>query len=315
MRPVLFVLVAAVAFGTTGTAQEVGPDAATSSSVGLVRIVAGGLLLAAVAAYVAWVGRCTRHPLRSRRLAAPTRGQLLAVVVGGTAVLAYQPTFFAGARLNGVAVGAVVTLGSAPVLTGLLEWLFARRAPSRAWFVGTSCAVVGVVLISGLLDGAGNDVSVAGLAGSLGAGLSYAVYTVAAKRLLVDGWSPTAAVGSVFGTAAVLGAPFLLLVDLGWVGRTDGSGLALAAWLAVVTVVVAYVLFARGLQSLPASTVSTLTLVEPLTACVLGIVLLDERLSMTGWTGLVVLVAGVALLARPAKPVPLGRRASPVRPG
>jgi DME family drug/metabolite transporter len=290
VRPVLLVLAAAVCFGTTGTAQAFGPDAASSSAVGLMRIVVGGLLLGLVAWAIA----------RRTGAGRPTvgRAETLTVLVGGAAVLAYQPTFFAGARLNGVAVAAVVTLGAAPVLTGVLEWVLTRQVPPRAWFVGTSCAVVGVVLIGGLLDGGdGGDgaVSLVGLAGSLGAALAYAVYTVAAKRLLTDGWSPTAAVGGVFATAAVMGAPFLLLVDLSW--TTDASGAAMVAWLAVVTVVVAYVLFAVGLRALSASSVSTLTLVEPLTACVLGLVLLDEQLSAAGWAGLVALLGGVTVLA------------------
>lgn len=118
---------------------------------------------------------------------------------------------------------------------------------------------------------------------------------MATKQLLGNGWSPTAAVGSIFATAAVLGAPFLLLVDLSWLGQT--SGIAMVVWLAVVTVAIAYILFAIGLQSLSAATVATLTLAEPMTACVLGIVLLDERLTATGWLGLAVLSGGVVALA------------------
>ncbi|MET0931262.1 MAG: EamA family transporter [Aeromicrobium sp.] len=291
MRAILFVVASAVCFATTGTSQAYGPDAASSTAVGLTRIVAGGTLLGFVAWWVA--GRPGRGAVSWR----PSRAGLLPVVIGGAAVLAYQPTFFAGTRLNGVAIGAVVTLGAAPVLTGLLEWLQTRALPSRTWFVGTTAAVIGVFLLSGLLEGAGQDVSLRGLAASLGAALSYAIYTIAAKQLMTAGWSPTGSIGSIFATAAILGAPFLLLVDLSWLGT--GSGLAMVGWLAVVTVVIAYVLFATGLQSLSASTVSTLTLVEPLTACVLGLVLLDERLSAGDWAGLAVLLAGVMVLTRP----------------
>jgi DME family drug/metabolite transporter len=289
---VLLVIASAVCFGTTGTAQAYGPDSASTTAVGLTRIVAGGALLALFAAWVA--GRSdVRSP--SRRL------PLGVVLLGGTAVLAYQPTFFAGVRLNGVAVGTVVALGAAPALTGLLEWLTTRRVPSRPWFVATGCAVVGVSLLGGLFDRAGADISLAGIAGSLGAALSYAVYALAAKRLLDHGTSPTTAIGGIFGTAALMGVPFLLLVDLSWLG--SASGLAMVAWLAVATVTVAYVLFAIGLRSLRASTVSTLTLVEPMTACLLGVVLLGERLSAPGWAGLAVLLGGVVLLAVPSRRV------------
>lgn len=293
MRAVAFVIASAVCFGTTGTAQAYGPEAASSSAVGLTRIVAGGALLGLLAW---WLNR-----RGSTRPVVPVQVSWGTVVVGGAAVVAYQPTFFEGARLNGVAVGAVVTLGAAPAMTGLLEWAVRRTSPPRIWFAATGCAVVGVVLLSGLLEGAGQAVSVRGLAGSLGAALAYAVYTLSTKSLLDDGRSPTSAVGSIFAMAAVIGAPFLLLVDLDWLWTWSGAAMVL--WLAVVTIVLAYVLFGTGLRSLSASTVSTLTLVEPLTACVLGVLLLGEQLSGLGWSGLAVLLIGVALLARPSRPV------------
>lgn len=221
------------------------------------------------------------------------------IVVGAVAVLGYQLTFFDGVRLNGVAVGAAVTLGAAPVMTGVLEWAIGRTRPSRTWFIATACAVAGVILLSGLLEGAGQSVSARGLAGSLAAAVAYAIYTLATKQLLDEGCDPTTAVGSIFGTAAVVGAPFLLLVDLSWLASS--SGVVMVGWLAVVTIVVAYVLFGVGLKSLSASTVSTLTLAEPLTACLLGVVVLDERLSSSGWMGLVILLASVALLTRPSQ--------------
>src|SRR5690554_7956258 len=49
MRHVVFILLAAVCFGTTGTAQEFGPDGASALSVGATRIVIGGGALALVA--------------------------------------------------------------------------------------------------------------------------------------------------------------------------------------------------------------------------------------------------------------------------
>ena len=59
-----------------------------------------------------------------------SRIRILALVtIGGLGVLAYQPTFFLGTRLNGVAIGTIVALGSAPMITGLLDWALRRRFP------------------------------------------------------------------------------------------------------------------------------------------------------------------------------------------
>lgn len=68
-------------------------------------------------------------------------------------------------------------------------------------------------------------------------------------------------------------------------------------WLGIATVAVAYVLFTWGLQGLTAATAATLTLGEPLTASILGVSVLGERLSILAIVGLVVLATGLVLLA------------------
>ncbi|MEH3032785.1 MAG: EamA family transporter [Aeromicrobium erythreum] len=171
--------------------------------------------------------------------------------------------------------------------------------------VATAVAVIGLLLLAGVGVGAGtgaSSVDALGLAGSLGAGLSYAVYTLASKRLLDAGWTGAATMGAVFGAAAVLGLGVLLATDLGWLA--SGSGVATVLWLGLVTVTVAYLLFAAGLAALPAPTVSTLTLAEPVTATLLGLVVLGEQLDLASWLGLVAIGLGIVVLAvRPRRPV------------
>jgi DME family drug/metabolite transporter len=53
----------------------------------------------------------------------------------------------------------------------------------------------------------------------------------------------------------------------------------------------------RGLARVPAAAAGTLSLAEPLTASLLGIVALGERPSAAGAAGAVLLVAGLALAA------------------
>jgi DME family drug/metabolite transporter len=96
-------------------------------------------------------------------------------------------------------------------------------------------------------------------------------------------------------SSAAICAFALPFVDLAWLGT--GSGVAMALWLGLGTISIAYVLFTWGLSGLTAATAATLTLGEPLTASVLGIVVLGERLSALAVVGLVVLAAGLALLA------------------
>lgn len=299
MRPVLFVLLAAVLFGTTGTAQALGAPDVDALSLGAARIVIGGSALALVAFLLA---RRAHAPLRAETPLS-RRGTIVAVLVGAIGVVAYQPAFFVGTERNGVAIGTVVALGSAPVATGVLTWAMERRFPGTRWCIATAVAVLGLILLAGAwgTPSGATGVDVLGLISSLGAGLSYAVYAVMSKRLLESGWTSASAMGAVFGTAAVVSLALLLSTDTGWLAT--GDGLVTALWLGLVTVCVGYLLFAAGLRTLSAPTVSTLTLAEPLTAALLGLFVLGETLSLSSSIGLAAIAVGILILvARPRRP-------------
>lgn len=296
------VLAAALCFATTGTARALADVDADAISIGAVRVLVGGGLLGLIA-LAQTARRRAAAPRAPGRTATPRRAApgILIVLVGAAGVLAYQPTFFTGTAVNGVAVGTVVALGSAPIVTGVLDSALRRRWPGIRWSLATAVAIVGVVLVSGVVGGAdaGASISVGGVAASVGAGASYALYAIASKLLLDRGWTASAAMGAVFGTAAVLSLPLLLITSIAWLGTANG--LALALWLGVVTVTIAYLLFGAGLRGLSPATVSTLTLAEPLAATVLGLVVLREHLSSVSVAGLVVIAVGLVLVAVPVR--------------
>jgi DME family drug/metabolite transporter len=308
-RPTLLVLLAAVCFGTTGTAQALAPDAASPASVGAVRIVIGGTLLALVA-FVS-----TRRLRRTGRWTTPLtdRGSLALVAVSVAGVVAYRPFFFAGVRSSGVAVGTLVALGSAPLATGLLQWAVLRRVPGARWFAATGVAVAGLLALShgDSLFGGGlpHALDPLGVIASVGAGASYAVYTIGSKGLLDRGWSPDLTMGAAFGGAAVVMALALPWLPLAWLASTSGVGAA--AFLGVVSTALAYVLFARGLRSLPASNVATLTLAEPLTAGLLGVLLLREPLTGIQVLGALLVAAGLMVLSLPDRTGAVRREGAP----
>ncbi len=64
-----------------------------------------------------------------------------------------------------------------------------------------------------------------------------------------------------------------------------------------MTVAVAYLLFGRGLAGVDVATAGTLTLAEPATAALLGIVVLDERLSAASAAGIALIAAGLVMVA------------------
>jgi DME family drug/metabolite transporter len=112
--------------------------------------------------------------------------------------------------------------------------------------------------------------------------------------LLVDGWTPIGSVAMIFGWAAVGALPMLILSDPSWIASLDG--LVMALWLGLGTITVACLFLAYGLKALSASTVATLGLGEPLTATLLGVLVVHETLSGRAITGLVLVVSGLVLI-------------------
>jgi DME family drug/metabolite transporter len=266
--------------GTTGTAQALGPDDINPTAVGVLRLVIAGPVLLLVAQ--------ARQDLyrRSRRL--PVRP----VAVAAIAMAAYQPLFFGGVHRTGVALGTIMTMGSAPLFAGLLAWTIQNETPDRRWFPATVAAVTGgALLVSG-----GEDIGVdpVGMVMSLGAGLSYAVFTVATKRVL-DDHPPIAVMAVTLTGSALLLTPALAVADLGWVG--SARGVAVVAHLGLIATAAAYLLFGFGIARLPVATVTTLSLAEPLTAGLLGMAVLGERLSATAWIGALLVVVGLVVVS------------------
>ena len=282
-----YVFLAAVLFGTTGTAQALGPAGLSPLSVGAARVVIGGGILGLLA------------------LALPrpvVRVSPLLVLAAGAAIAVYQLTFFEAVDRAGVAVAAVVAIGSGPVAAGLLECRFGDGRPGRRWLVATALAIGGIAALS--LGGSGDAAaSSSGIGLALVSGIAYAGYTVVAKRLLRAGNGPVQVMGAAFGLSAIMLLPVLMIGDVHWLQTAHGIGLA--AYLAVGPTVVAYLLFARGLRRLTASETTTIVLAEPVTAAILGIAILHEPLGAIAIAGLVLVVAGIGVLSLPS----LGRRA------
>ncbi|KJL38265.1 Threonine/homoserine exporter RhtA [Microbacterium ginsengisoli] len=290
MPAILAVLAAAVLFGTTGTSQALGPAGTTPLGVGAMRLLVGGTVLA-VAGFALAARARARRGIRNPPL---SRRAVLLMVVTGVCLAGYQPLFFLGTSRNGVAIGTVVALGSAPVLAGLLEWMLRRRAPRPVWLVATVLALAGVAIIT--LGGEGTGaVDPLGVVGSVGAGAAFAMYANAQRRLMDDGWDPFTVAGAMGLTSALAALAMVPFASFAWLA--DPRGAAMALWLGVATIAVAYVLFTWGLERMSAATAATLTLAEPLTATLLGILVLGEHLTLGGVIGLCVLAAGLVLLS------------------
>lgn len=274
----LAVVAAAALFGTSATSVALlVPDAPATATAAL-RLIVGAIGLVA---FVWWRSS-------SAELRALWRRPLIWVM--GAAVAGYQVFFFIGTSRTGVAVGTLASLALAPFLAGVLAWLLRAGAPGWVWAGSTVLAVTGLALLT--LGGV-EDVDPFGILAAGGAGACYAVYTVLGARLASAGSSASAVLAAAFVIGGGLLVPFAVAGGWWW---ASPEGVALVLWLGVVATTVAYVLFGIGLRRLQAGHVATLNLAEPVVATILGVAVVGERLSTTGWIGCVVIVLALGML-------------------
>ncbi len=289
------VLAAAVLWGTTGTAAALAPGVG-SLAVGAAAMGVGGLLQAGSAGRV----------VRAHRAGLAAQWRTLALSAAAVAV--YPLAFYTSMRLAGVAVGTVVSIGSAPMAAALVERVVDRQPLSRRWAVGATVGVLGVLALALAHPDAGGPTAgtygtrpLLGIALGLLAGLTYALYSWGAARVMRRGLPSRPVMGTVFGAGGVLLLPVLLLTGAPIVA--DWSNFAAVAYLATVPMFLGYVLFGRGLAAVPASTATTLSLLEPAVAAVIAVLVLHERLPALGWLGMAIVLGSLVLLtAGPRRP-------------
>jgi DME family drug/metabolite transporter len=281
------ILIAAVLWGTTGTASSLAPAGAPAASLGCAGLALGGILLF-----------LTSRGARSLP-AACTRPERWLLVLGALAVAGYPVTFYPAVSRIGVAVATVIALGSAPVFAGLLSWIIGQARPTARWTGATAATVLGCTLLvlGPELTGHATPLDMTGIGLALCAGLSYAAYSLIGGRLITRGHPSDSVMGVLFGAAGLLVLPLVLSTSTHWLITTRGAAVALH--LALFTVYLAYRLFGHGLRHTPASVATTLTLAEPAVAAVLGVTVLGERQPATSWCGLGILALGLAFLTVP----------------
>lgn len=291
------VVAASVLWGTTGTAATFAPDV-SPLAIGAVAMGLGGLLQALFAA---------RHiGLQAGSLLARWR----LVSLGAAAVATYPLAFYSSMHLSGVAVGTVVSIGSAPVAAALVERFADRKPLSRQWILGALLGVGGAALLSfaGHAPAASSPVpaapaaageatawsSTAGILLGLLAGATYALYSWAAHRMTGHGVTPRAAMGSIFGLGGLLLMPVLAVTGGPLLQSWANAGVG--AYMAVVPMFAGYVLFGWGLARVGASTATSLSLLETVVAAVLAVLVVGERLPALGWLGAAVVLASLFIL-------------------
>jgi drug/metabolite transporter (DMT)-like permease len=244
----------------------------------------------ALASLLLWlVLRVTEGPARLPR--ADTRRLYLLGIIGNTF---YQLAFILGlARTS--ATNSSLILATVPTVVAVVAGAAGLERITRRMWLGIVTGTVGVALV---IATSGVEFSAGTLAGDLLtvlAVLCWAGYTVGLRRL-PDGVSPlrVTTITSIAGTPGLLLVGLPGMVRLHW-GAVPGSAWWALAYATLLSLVLAYLLWNRSVQTVGGTRTAIYMCVTPLVAAGAAWVMLGEQARPLQAVGAALIIAGVLL--------------------
>ncbi|MEN8336446.1 EamA family transporter [Acinetobacter baumannii] len=283
----LSILLAAFLWGTSGTvasfSQGLSPIAIGTISLGF-----GGLIHAFIS--ISLIKKNIYLLKQHKKI----------LFIGVIATTIYPLAFYSSLSLAGIAIGTVISIGSAPLFAALLEFFCDRKKLSIKWLVSFFLGITGIVFLS-LGDSAQNQIvdlfnRIIGICLGVIAGITYAIYSWIAKKLIGKGIDARATMGIVFGVSAFILLPTLFFTGSNLLNYSVNWGVAI--YLAVIPMFLGYFLFSVGLKKIATSKAITLSLFEPFVATLLAIFVVGEHLSLIGYLGLSLIFVCIFLLVK-----------------
>ncbi|MBU2917807.1 EamA family transporter [Psychrosphaera sp. F3M07] len=289
---VIAIIIASFLWGTTGTVASFSPDI-NSLAIGAFSMGIGGVLLVITAR--------TKLLIDYKVML----NQPKTLILGAASVAIYPLAFYSSMHLSGVAVGTVISIASAPFFAAIFEHLISKKKISLQWILSFIIGAIGIVMLtigrdqSSITSYSINQQSLGIVLGGI-AGLTYAGYSWAARQFIESGVNSKSSMSGLFGCAAIL-----LLPSLYFTGEnlfSSGTNTLVSLYMAIIPMFLGYLLFGFGLNYIDASKATLITLIEPLVATLLAVLIIGERFKFIGWLGIALVSLCLLMQTSKAKP-------------
>jgi len=180
---------------------------------------------------------------------------------------------------------------TAPIIVVLIAPLALRERPEAKKLPCVAAAFLGIVLVSGVLEGELGNVAGALLA--LTGALCFVCIVLCNRK--IRGVRPLDRALVQLAVSAVTILPYALLHNRGAVIAVDAPSVFIVLMLGVVHTGVAYCFYFSGISRLPVQTVAVLGYLEPVVSVLCSVLFLHEPLSLPGWIGAALVIAAAAV--------------------
>lgn len=218
------------------------------------------------------------------------RGDLpLLAAYGAVSVAGFMTVYFTAIELTTVATAAVL-LYTAPAWVVILARALYGEAMTPMKGAAVALTFAGCALVVGAFGAGAVRLTPSGLMAGLGAGLTYALYSIFGKAALRR-HSPLTTVVYTLGFGAIF-----LVAASGGLPPVRVATLPVIAYVIAAPTCAAYLLYIAGLRQIEAGRASVVATLEPVVAALGGTLLLHEPMAAAQWAGAALVMGGVVLV-------------------
>ncbi len=284
-RAFIFVIAAGILWGTSGIfVHNLAPYGYSSLQMTAMR---GTVTLALLFVYALF---CKRDAFRVKP------SELVIFALTGLALFGTGSCYFLSMQATSISA-AVVLMYMAPIYVTVWSVLFFSEKMSGLKLTAIILMLGGCVLVSGIAGGIVADGF--GLFMGIMSGISYGAYNILTKISMRHGSSAMSA--TLYSTAFMLIFALAFAKPVQLIDITLRSGAEVLPWIAgigIFTFVLPYLFYTLALRELEAGTASSLSVIEPMSATVFGVVLYGEKPDVFSICGILLIILAVILLGR-----------------
>lgn len=215
------------------------------------------------------------------------------VGTGIFSVIFFNVCYFSCMNYATLSVAAIL-LYTAPSFVMIMSFFLFKERLNTKKIMALTLAFVGCVLVSG---GFGEDaVGMQGVLTGLGAGFGYALYSIFSRYAILKGYSTYTITTYTFLFAAIASLPIINVNHTFMCLKGDADQIPFEVFMVVITTVLAYLLYTKGLKGLENGRASIIASVEPVMASVVGMLIYNETMEPMGIIGMIFVLVSCVLV-------------------
>jgi len=215
------------------------------------------------------------------------------VGTGVVSVMFFNYCLFRAIDESGVSI-ATILLYTAPFFAILFSRLLFGEALTKIKIAALVFSILGCAFVAGALPAFQGVLSLSGLGFGVGAGFFYALYSIFGKYALRKYNAMTISLYT-FLFATLASVPFSGFSQ--WAPLLLHGKIALyVAGLGILSTILAFMLYTKGLEAIEAGRASIIASVEPVVAAVMSFLVFGERLGPWQYFGIGLVIGSIVLL-------------------